>query len=219
MTTTVPAALQQAWDHLLPANKATPVRYETERRRLIVECVDDAWLLQIRILGSSLIGKLNEALDEPTVQALAVFLRPQRVMVTGSRDWEQPQVINDALLETWHDIIQAYGLGQRWILVHGGCYDGADKFANRWAADNGIETETHPADWIGPCGANCPPGHRRRRTNGKTYCPLAGPLRNQAMVVLGADLVLAFHRDGSRGTGDCVRRAAEAGLTVRTYLA
>lgn len=218
MSDTVPAAIRQAWTQLLSTPKATPFHYDPHRQRLLIECEDEAWLLQIRVLGQALMGKLNAALDEPAIHTLTGILRPLRVLVTGSRDWEDPQTINDALTETWHDIIQAHGVDQRWLIVHGGCYDGADKFANRWAADNGIETESHPADWIGPCDENCPSGHRRRRTNGKTYCPLAGPLRNQVMVDLGADLVLAFHRDGSRGTGDCVRRAQEAGLPVRTYL-
>ncbi|MFF9787239.1 DUF2493 domain-containing protein [Streptomyces nigrescens] len=145
-------------------------------------------------------------------------LHPIRVLVTGSRDWEQPQIIDDALLETWHDISQVHGPERDWIIVHGGCYDGADKFAARWATTNRVLTEAHPADWNGSCTADCPSNHRRRRTNGKTYCPLAGPIRNQDMVDLGADLVLAFHRDGSRGTGDCVRRAQQAGLTVRTFI-
>lgn len=47
-----------------------------------------------------------------------------------------------------------------------------------------------------------------------TYCPMAGLYRNQEMVDLGADVVLAFQRNGSRGTQDCMDRARRAGLTV-----
>jgi hypothetical protein len=61
-----------------------------------------------------------------------------------------------------------------------------------------ISTETHKADWT---------------THGKG----AGPLRNQKMVDLGADIAVAYMHEGSRGTADCVARAKKAGIEVLLY--
>lgn len=44
--------------------------------------------------------------------------------------------------------------------------------------------------------------------------PECGPRRNSHMVSLGADICLAFPMPGSRGTWDCARKAADAGIPV-----
>lgn len=134
-----------------------------------------------------------------------------RILVTGSRSWDDSQLLADTLLDTWHDATQ---LGYDSIVViHGGA-DGADTLADLWARGNGLEVETHPADWD-HCGPDCPPGHRKTSSRGE-YCPTAGPRRNQRMVAAGADLVLAFPKGRAAGTRDCMRRAQQASLTVRT---
>lgn len=113
-----------------------------------------------------------------------------RVLVTGSRTWRNAQALGDALLEVWHDATQ---LGGGLVVVHGHAR-GADRLADTWARRNGVPVERHPADWaIGRA---------------------AGPLRNQAMVDLGAHLVLAFPAGAATGTRDCMRRAAVAGIEV-----
>ncbi|MFK8851296.1 DUF2493 domain-containing protein [Streptomyces sp. Ac-502] len=134
-----------------------------------------------------------------------------RILVTGSRSWSDAQLLADVLLDTWHDATQ---LGHRSIvIVHGGA-DGADTLADLWARGAGLDVEVHEADW-GHCGPDCPPGHRRPRSRGGDYCPTAGPRRNQQLIDAGAHLVVAFHRDSSRGTADCITRAQAAGLPVR----
>lgn len=134
-----------------------------------------------------------------------------RIFVTGSRSWTDAQVLADALLEAWHDATQdGY---DSIVIVHGGA-DGADTLADLWARGHGLEVETHPADW-NHCADDCPPGHRKRRARGGDYCPTAGPRRNRRMVDAGADLVVGFQRNGSRGTADCLSRAEAAGLAVR----
>lgn len=78
-------------------------------------------------------------------------------------------------------------------LIHGAA-TGADAMADRYALDHHIPVETYPADW-------------------KTHGRAAGPIRNQAMLVLGKpDLVIAF--PGGRGTADMIRRAKAAGVRV-----
>lgn len=112
----------------------------------------------------------------------------RRVLVTGSRNLTDGSVIWEALdaqLESREHI----------IVVHGDCPTGADAAAVAWAmSTDGVFLEAHPADW----------------SIGKK----AGPLRNQAMVDLGADVCLAFPLPDSRGTYDCMRRAAAAGIPV-----
>jgi hypothetical protein len=51
------------------------------------------------------------------------------------------------------------------------------------------------------------------------YNPQAGLARNRLMVELGADICLAFVRNGSRGASHCAALAEEAGIPVRRYLA
>ena len=78
-------------------------------------------------------------------------------------------------------------------IIVGDCPAGADVFAR--AVD--AEFQVHRADW-------------------KTHGKAAGPRRNQQMVDSGADLCLAFYREGAgnRGTKDCVRRARISGIPV-----
>lgn len=118
-----------------------------------------------------------------------------RILVTGSRDWKDKSVIAQAIMDlkeehsfVWEDV----------VIVHGDCPTGADAMANSfaWACD--LMVEKHPADW-------------------GLFGRAAGPKRNQKMVDLGADIVLAFMNPGSKGTADCVKRAKRAGLTVRIY--
>lgn len=130
-----------------------------------------------------------------------------RILVTGSRDWDDQLAVNSAIHE-----VTGGNVGDL-VIVHGHCPTGADYFADMLAWRLGVQPERHPADWSGACREECPPDHRRYR-NGRTYCPKAGHYRNQDMVNLGADVVLAFQRNGSRGTQDCIDRALAAGLKV-----
>ncbi|WP_101791002.1 SLOG family protein [Nonomuraea indica] len=136
-----------------------------------------------------------------------------RVLITGSRSWSDEQAIRDALAP----IAFMYG-PENVVVVHGACPKGADALADRVAsAWTGMAVERYPAEWTAPCGPVCRTPHRRRRLDGATYCPMAGLNRNQFMVDLGADVLLAFQVDDSRGTADCIRRAEQAGIPVRRY--
>lgn len=134
-----------------------------------------------------------------------------RVLVTGSRNFRSVDAVKAALLEVTADQPGPH------TLVHGTAW-GADQIAARVAHKLGWRIEPHPADWAAPCRAECEPGHRRTFAEGGTeYCPAAGVYRNQQMVDLGADVVVAFLAAGARnvGTRDCIRRAKAAGLNVR----
>lgn len=121
-----------------------------------------------------------------------VPLMAKRILVTGSRNWADRATLEGALLQF---IGQLAGSGPCTV-VHGDCPTGADRMAADYAAGIlGVTVEAHPADWA---------------THGRA----AGPLRNQAMVDLGADLCLAFPLGGSRGTRDCMRRSEAAGIPL-----
>lgn len=130
-----------------------------------------------------------------------------RIIVTGGRDYVDHLTIGRAFAR-----VAADAFPNRITLVHGGA-SGADALAERDATARGWAIDPVPADWEGPCGPECRPGHRRTRADGTEFCPAAGPRRNQVMVDKGADLVIAF--PGGSGTADCVRRARAAGIPVR----
>lgn len=114
-----------------------------------------------------------------------------RILITGSRDWADRQTMRTAL---WAHLQRLRQKGRDVILIHGGAR-GADSIAaGIWRGWN-LPIEQHDADW-------------------SDHGMMAGPIRNQRMVNLSADVCLAFPMPGSRGTWDCVRRAREAGIPV-----
>lgn len=116
----------------------------------------------------------------------------KRVLITGSRNWDRPEVIAYAL---------GHALGEigPFILVHGDAR-GADKMAAQIHESYGFTSEPHPANW---------------ESLGKR----AGFVRNSEMVDLGADLCLAFIKDNSKGATMCADLAEQAGIPVRRFRA
>lgn len=108
-----------------------------------------------------------------------------RILVTGSRTWTDNAPIR-AELDQWRHRLPGA------VLVHGNAR-GADRIAaaiwRRWD----LPTEAHPAQW-------------NRLGRG------AGHARNRAMITLGADVCLAFIRDGSPGATGCAELAEAAGI-------
>lgn len=116
-----------------------------------------------------------------------------RVLVTGSRDWTDRRAVWFAIFNQYLDCDNPADF----TVVHGDCPTGADRIAHEFCAWQPLRVteERHPADWD---------------VHGKA----AGPLRNQVMVDLGADICLAFPLGDSRGTRDCMRRAQAAGIPI-----
>lgn len=111
-----------------------------------------------------------------------------RVLITGSRDWDDRVTIARALFN--HAPSGA-------TLVSGACPTGADRICEElWANDGPIER--HPADW---------------NQHGKR----AGFIRNAEMVKLGADVCLAFIRNGSKGATMTADLAETAGIRTIRY--
>lgn len=121
-----------------------------------------------------------------------------RILVTGSREGVDRKAVwaeLDDVYETW--VSQA----DEFIVVHGGAR-GVDRFAGDWCKrheNDGVTQEIHEPHW----------------EQGGAYVPSAGHQRNQKMVNLGADLVLAFVHNNSAGATGCMRAAMKAGLEVR----
>lgn len=123
-------------------------------------------------------------------------MKPYRILVTGSRDWSDRDTIWRAL----GDAVAPVPVDRELVIVHGHCPGGADAMADAWARKYGATVERHPANW---------------QLEGKR----AGFIRNARMVNLGADLCLAFIRNGSRGASHTAALAEQAGIPVRRYTA
>ena len=128
-----------------------------------------------------------------------------RILITGSRDWTDVNIIRDAIGR----VLAGSDPQFVWI-VTGACPTGADFIAAHLAKEFGFRLEEHPADW----------------SQGRS----AGPKRNAKMVGLGADVCLAFLKDCSspnctikekhlsHGADGCAKLAVNAGIpTLRYY--
>ena len=115
---------------------------------------------------------------------------PFRLLVTGSRTWDDSSAVEHALAV----ILARHPEGV--VLVHGACPRGADAIAAAYATRTpGYQIEAHPADW-----------HR--------YGRAAGHRRNAEMIALGADGCVAFIRAASPGSTATVRLAEAAGIPI-----
>ena len=117
----------------------------------------------------------------------------KKILVCGSRDWTDFIRVQDIIRE--HANCPIYDT----MIVHGGAR-GADRQAHLAAQRLKMQIKVYKANWD---------------AQGKA----AGPIRNQRMLdEEKPDLVIAFHKDGSRGTQDMIDRATRAGVPVRVYL-
>lgn len=112
-----------------------------------------------------------------------------RILITGSRTWDDEDYIRQQLTE----IKEGLTYLQKVTLVSGACPQGADYLCEKVAAELGWEVELHPADW-------------------GTYGRKAGFERNRIMVDLGADMCLGFIRNSSKGGSMTVKLASNKGL-------
>jgi hypothetical protein len=149
------------------------------------------------------------------------------VLLTASRRHRigrTDHIIHAGLVEAGQHFV-ALGVPRGRITLRTGACHGGDTIARMiWAVRWQLPYEEYPADWDGPCQPDwpdprlrCKPGHRLpHRDRPGTYCPLAGPRRNQLMVDLvpKAGLCLSLPLPGSGGTLDCARRAKKASIEV-----
>lgn len=113
----------------------------------------------------------------------------KRVLICGSRDWQDLGAIFNRVA----------GLGPKDIVIHGGAV-GADRLAEQAARQLGHHTAEVRPLW----------DHFGKR---------AGHIRNAAMLDLQPDLVLAFQRNGSKGTQGTIDEARKRGVEVEVFTA
>jgi len=108
-----------------------------------------------------------------------------KILVTGGREFRNRLLLEEVLNKIHKaDTIK--------MLIHGGAR-GADLMAANWAKGLGIHTALCEANWT-------------------VFQYMAGPLRNEAMLILNPNLVLAF--PGGKGTANMVRLSKKAGIDV-----
>lgn len=113
-----------------------------------------------------------------------------RVLITGSRDWVRADIIEEAL--------SSYSVQPDAVLISGACPTGADRMAEQVWSRWGLPVERHPADW-------------------GQYGKRAGFLRNAEMVYAGANVCLAFIRNGSKGASMTRGIAEKAGIKTIVF--
>lgn len=109
-----------------------------------------------------------------------------RILVTGSRDWDDEERLRDILTQMKLN-------PKTTVLVSGNCPTGADLMCEDFAIEHGWEVERHPANW---------------EKHGKR----AGFIRNFDMVSLGADICLAFIKNDSKGATMTLELARKADI-------
>lgn len=115
--------------------------------------------------------------------------RTKRILITGSRDWNDRLVIEEAL-----SVVSEPGA----VLISGACPTGADRLSeNVWDYWH-LPIERHPADW-------------------QKFGKRAGFIRNQEMVDSGADICFAFIRNDSKGATHTANAARKAGIPVKEF--
>lgn len=113
-----------------------------------------------------------------------------RVIISGTRRGLSPNGL-------WAMTKRLRALPEDAIIVHGACR-GVDQQAHVIAKTLGLGLEKHPARW-------------------DKHGNSAGAIRNQEMIDAGADLVLAYPDDRSRGTIDLIKRARAAQIPLEVY--
>lgn len=118
-----------------------------------------------------------------------------RVLICGSRNWKEEDVIPEYRIEEYIKTLPPNA-----VIVHGAA-PGADTVADRVARERGHTVIEFKANWT-------------------LYGDAAGPIRNQEMLDIGKpDRVVAFHEDivNSVGTKDMIARARKAMLPVEMF--
>ena len=114
----------------------------------------------------------------------------KRVAVAGCRHYENYDEAKEYIDFCIGEIRKKHTL----IFVSGGCR-GADSLGERYAVENGFETEIYPADW-------------------DKYGRAAGPKRNKKIAEI-SDYIICFWDGQSRGTKSLINFAEKAGKPVK----
>jgi hypothetical protein len=117
-----------------------------------------------------------------------------KVLVCGSRDWEDRNAIGNRISALWREH------GDEVTVIHGGA-KGADQIANSFARMFGLQRRVFRPDY---------------EQFGKGWAPKA---RNLLMLEQEPELVIAFQRNGSNGTQHTIDEARKRGIPVEVHTA
>ena len=117
-----------------------------------------------------------------------------RLVITGSRSWNDKNVIVKELL------VIKKKFGKDVVLVSGHNPKGADALCEEVADAFNWSIETYPPEW--------------RDENGN-FVKSAAFKRNSKMLADGADACLAFHKNNSEGTAHAVKTAQKLGIPTK----
>lgn len=106
------------------------------------------------------------------------------ILITGSRYWTDRTVIAERLRQE----------PEGTTLIEGGAA-GADHIAAEIGRELGFKVIEVPANWA-------------------RFGPAAGPIRNRTMLDMLPHRVIAFSKNNSKGTRDCIKAARERGIPV-----
>ena len=117
----------------------------------------------------------------------------KRVAVAGCRNYENYDEAKEYIDFCISEIRKKYTL----IFVSGGCH-GADSLGERYAAENGFDTEIYPAVW-------------------EKYGRAAGPKRNKKIAEI-SDYIICFWDGKSKGTKSLLSFAEKYGKPIKIKL-
>ncbi|MDX2855317.1 hypothetical protein [Streptomyces scabiei] len=141
--------------------------------------------------------------DCPVEGLAPSVLRPVTVLLTGSADWNNSELVEDVLLETWHDVTQLYGPENSLCIDHtsdNGAAGAAHLWAERMCPPFSIAAFATTADFL---------AHGGREQ--------AELVRDKALLDQHPDLCLVFLTEGDT-TPPLMRRAQDAGIPVRVIV-
>lgn len=132
-----------------------------------------------------------------------------RVLVCGSRNWEDPEPIRVILA----GLLSQVTVDQDELVIIDGGARGADRIAREWYSGK------PPQDGgVGMFAGHALVSHATFLARWNLHGKAAGPRRNQEMIDAHPDVVYAFTDDDLRtvksGTADTVRRARAAFIPV-----
>lgn len=122
-----------------------------------------------------------------------------RVLVCGSRHFDDWDLMNSELIKVWRSLpyLEESGNKKDLLIIEGGA-KGADFLSRVWAKFSNVDFIEFPADW---------------NKHGKA----AGHIRNKQMLDEGKPyLVIAFLAKDSRGTANMIQQAEASGIPVKT---
>ena len=129
-----------------------------------------------------------------------------KIAIVGSRKYEKKRSIKDFIFR----IKEKYG--ESVTIVSGGCKDGADKYAKKYAIEFGLQYEEYPPAHH-PHNLYCVlPSNRY----GKEYSIKHYFVRNKIIASV-SEMVVAFIPEGikSKGSLDTIRQAKKQGKKVK----